>query len=119
MSHDDLTASYMAGFERGKDEAEDRIADRLDDYVAALTAAKSRMHALEEANAELRKCLEMIRDFPKDGNPRRTKDGYPGEVIFDDFAYKRMVDSYREAAVEGLDRAARSTLSPQKEGEKP
>lgn len=55
-------------------------------------------------NARLRKALEAIRDFPKPGNPRRTEDGYPAEIAYDEFAYRRVVDSYRDAA--------RAALSP-------
>jgi hypothetical protein len=36
--------------------------------------------------------------YPKKGvDPRRTNDGYPLEVVYDVFAYKRMVKSYRDA----------------------
>ena len=41
---------------------------------------------------------EIIRtliDFPPPDYPRRTKDGYPSELMYDEFAYKRMVDCYR------------------------
>ncbi len=56
----------------------------------------------------MREALEAIRDYPSpDG--RRADDGYPDEIIYDEFAYRRMVDSYRAAAEAGL------TL-PDKEG---
>ncbi len=49
----------------------------------------------------MREVLEAIRDYPlPDG--RRTDDGYPAEVIYDEYAYRRMVDSYRAAAEAGL-----------------
>ncbi len=48
---------------------------------------------------EARRRLEAVRDFPKKGEPRRTKDGYPQELIIDEFSYKRMVDSYRKVAI--------------------
>lgn len=35
--------------------------------------------------------------YPRKGHPRRCKDGYPTEMVYDEFAYKRMVDSYRDA----------------------
>lgn len=41
--------------------------------------------------------LQNIIDYPKEGHPRRTSDGYPEEMEYDDFAYERMVDSYRAA----------------------
>ncbi|MHA6684442.1 hypothetical protein [Mesorhizobium sp. A556] len=52
--------------------------------------------------AEALKRLEAIRDYPKEGDSRRTEDGYPLEIVYDEFAYKRMVDSYREVAVSFL-----------------
>lgn len=41
--------------------------------------------------------LDAIADYPPKGHPRRAKDGYPAEVAYDEFAYKRAIDSYREA----------------------
>ena len=41
--------------------------------------------------------LEMIAAYPPEGHRRRTEDGYPAEIVYDDFAYKRIVDTYREA----------------------
>lgn len=52
--------------------------------------------------------LISIRDYPVNGAPRRTDGGYPVEVIYDEYAYKRMVDSYREAARAGLSKKKRS-----------
>ena len=52
-------------------------------------------------------CLQRIRDFPPKGYPRRTKDGYPDELAYDEFAYKRMVDTFRETARIGLARAGK------------
>lgn len=46
--------------------------------------------------AELISTLERIRDYPPEGG-KRTDDGYPLEVVYDEWAYRRMVDSYREA----------------------
>lgn len=58
---------------------------------------------MDDEISELRKCLELIRDFK--GGKRTTEDGYPAEIVHDEFAYKRIVDTYRDAAREGLRRA--------------
>ncbi len=49
----------------------------------------------------MKEALEAIRDYPQEGG-RRTEDGYPSEVVYDEFAYRRMVNSYRAAAEAGL-----------------
>jgi len=47
---------------------------------------------------ELKKAVRSIIAYPKKGaNSRRTNDGYPSEIVYDVFAYKRMVKSYRDA----------------------
>lgn len=55
--------------------------------------------------AAARECLEAIRDYPPPGG-RVTKgsDGtlIPAEVVYDQFAYERMIGSYRAAARAGL-----------------
>ncbi len=51
-----------------------------------------------------KKAITQVIPYPKKGTPRRTKDGYPSEVSYDEFAYKRMVDSYRDALKEILRR---------------
>ena len=52
--------------------------------------------------AKEKKAIKKIISYPEKGMPRRTKDGYPLEVVHDEFAYKRMVDSYRDALKEIL-----------------
>lgn len=47
--------------------------------------------------AKEKKMIKKIIDYPEKGNTRRTKDGYPSEMVYDEYAYKRMVDSYRDA----------------------
>jgi hypothetical protein len=72
---------------------------------AALALAARKVNTAHEAYArqeELQKALADIRDFPKPGTSRRTDEGYPLEIDYDDFAYKRIVDSYREAAARAL-----------------
>jgi transketolase C-terminal domain/subunit len=46
--------------------------------------------------------LTTARDYPPSGHPRRTGDGYPAEVVYDEFAYKRVVDTYRSALSHAL-----------------
>jgi hypothetical protein len=46
----------------------------------------------------IKDALREIISYPKKGvDARRTKRGYPSEIIYDDFAYERMVRSYRTA----------------------
>lgn len=56
---------------------------------------------------QMREALESIRDFPKPGTSRRTEDGYPDEIVYDEFAYRRIVDSYRECARAALNGGAK------------
>jgi len=51
---------------------------------------------------EIRSALRGVIAYPDKNDPRRTKDGYPLEIIYDVFAYKRIVRSYREALKEIL-----------------
>ena len=48
----------------------------------------------------MEEALEAIRDYPQ--GDRQTDDGYPDEIQYDEFAYRRLVDSYRAAAEAGL-----------------
>ena len=52
--------------------------------------------------AKEKKAIKKIISYPEKGNPRRTKDGYPSEAVYDEYAYKRIVDSYRNALKEIL-----------------
>lgn len=49
---------------------------------------------------EYRRVLKAIRDYGKSG-PRSDK-GYPSEIVYDSYAYKRLVNSYRQAAADAL-----------------
>lgn len=71
--------------------------DRYYSQRAALTAAEAERDRLREA-------LKVIAEYPRKGQPRRTSDGYPAEIAYDEYAYKRIVDTYRVRA-----RAALST----------
>ena len=51
---------------------------------------------------KLAKALESIASYPKEGQSRRTEDGYPEELAYDEFAYKRMVDTYRACANDAI-----------------
>lgn len=55
--------------------------------------------------AELIERLEGLRDWPDESYERRTEDGYPQEMVYDEYAYKRMVDGYREALDEIIQEA--------------
>jgi hypothetical protein len=46
--------------------------------------------------------IKEIIAYPKKGSSRRTQDGYPDEIIFDEFAYKRMVAFYRKVLKKAL-----------------
>lgn len=45
----------------------------------------------------IRKALKSVIAYPEKGNPRRTKNGYPAELIYDKWSYERMVRSFRTA----------------------
>lgn len=68
------------------------------DFARSLSDAKTLILGLVKQNYEFRKALETIRDFPTPEASRRTEDGYPEEIVYDEFAYRRIVDSYREFA---------------------
>lgn len=51
----------------------------------------------------IRKALKDVIAYPEKGHPRRTKDGYPSELAYDEFAYKRIVNSFRDALKEILE----------------
>lgn len=51
---------------------------------------------------KLRKSIKKFIAYPPNGHPRRTNDGYPEEFTYDEYAYKRMVDSFREALTKVL-----------------
>ena len=64
----------------------------MEDAIA--TKATSELKGLVRQAVEK---LEMIAGYPPEGHNRRTEDGYPAEFVYDDFAYKRMVNTYRDA----------------------
>jgi hypothetical protein len=51
----------------------------------------------EEKLEGIRKAITKIIEYPGKDHSRRTKDGYPLEFVYDEFAYQRIVDSYRDA----------------------
>jgi hypothetical protein len=53
-------------------------------------------------NHRMKNCLKLILEYPPETESRRTKDGYPAEMSYDEFAYRRLVDTYRAAASRGL-----------------
>ena len=44
----------------------------------------------------IKKALRDIISYPKKGDPGGTEDGFPLEIVYNKFAYKRMVISYRD-----------------------
>ena len=51
----------------------------------------------------IRKALKQVIEYPTKEQGRRTKDGYPSEIIYDKWAYRRMIDSVRRALKEILE----------------
>ena len=52
----------------------------------------------KEKLQDIKKALQGIIAYPVKGvDRRRTKEGYPTEIIYDKFSYERMVTSYRKA----------------------
>ena len=60
------------------------------------------MNKIKKQRNKYRKFLKIIRDFPPKGYSRRTEDGYPAEIVYDEYAYKRIINSYRKLAKKGL-----------------
>jgi hypothetical protein len=54
---------------------------------------------------EMLKALEAIRDYGNAAHERGNDEGYPGEIVYDEFTYKRIVDAYREAANKAIQKA--------------
>lgn len=63
---------------------------------------KERFIEMADENERLKSALRAMAEYPPPGHDRRTDDGYPVEFDYDEFAYKRMVDSYRDYARESL-----------------
>lgn len=78
------------------------VLDARGDVIEGGVALVEDVARLLASAPAMREALEAIRDYPRKGEPRRTKDGYPAEVCYDEFAYKRIVDSYRDIARAGL-----------------
>lgn len=60
------------------------------------------MKKLHENCDAMEASLYAILQYPNEDHPRRTKDGYPSEIVYDEYAYKRMIDTYRRSAKIGL-----------------
>ena len=48
----------------------------------------------------MKKAIRQVINYPTKKQGRRTEDGYPLEFSYDEFAYKRMIDSIRDALKE-------------------
>ena len=88
----------LADAERERDELLKKSdwTPRYQSMLARVESAEKEAQSAEAKLAEAVKVMEAIRDYPKAG--RTTEDGYPSEIVYDEFAYKRMVDSYRATA---------------------
>ena len=42
-----------------------------------------------------KRILKDLVNFPPKDYPRRTKEGYPSELVYDEFSYERMIGFYR------------------------
>lgn len=80
---------------------------------AKLAAVARERDTLTERLAEMEAGLARIRDYPEPGESKGTDDGYPLEVVYDKFAYRRIIDSYRAAASQALGRARKETPDAQ------
>lgn len=56
-----------------------------------------RRKELEDTLLFIHKGVLQVAEYPRPGEPRRTSDGYPTEFSYDEFSYKRMLDSIRKA----------------------
>ena len=80
--------------------------------VLALTADRDRLRDVLDAARDV---LTAIRDYP--GAENGDEDGYPIEVVCDQYAYRRIVDSYRRAARQGLEATEAADRAPDAGGE--
>jgi len=73
------------------------LSERYRQVKQNLDGAFVRITSLEEAVETTRLLIQSLIEWPEEGYDRRTEDGYPQEMGYDEFAYKRMVDTYRES----------------------
>ena len=45
---------------------------------------------------ELKYGIQHLIDWPSEDYERRSDDGYPTEFVYDEFAYRRIIDGYRK-----------------------
>jgi len=70
--------------------------DEVNDAI--IVAAWNRRTPAANSYPLLVEALTKIRDFPPMDYPRRDEDGYPSEIVYDAFAYRRIVDTFRDFA---------------------
>jgi hypothetical protein len=90
---------------------------RFNGAVGLKDQQRMRAEAAEATCEKLAAALDAIATYPKEGQPRRTEDGYPAELAYDEFAYKRMVDTYRACANDVLS-LANLAEKPKRENER-
>lgn len=88
---DDLVRVEIPMAERGNEP------DGIECRDATITEQDRVITAQAERIAELERGILNIAAYPM-GSGRCTDDGYPSEISYDEFAYRRLVDSYRAAA---------------------
>ena len=98
---ENLVRSHAVGVGDDLDELWDSMgAEQRDGCSRASAGIAAYRRKVEAERDELRRVLAAIRDYPPDD--RRDEDGYPAEVCHDEWAYRRVVDAYREAAETAL-----------------
>jgi len=51
-----------------------------------------------DRHKQMKKAIQKIIEYPKGKDEdRMTEEGYPSELVYDEWVYNRMVDSYRGA----------------------
>lgn len=80
-----------------KEDGADSPVDFGDAEILARTVLAAQGEASSVPSGVIRG-LEWIRDYPTEADGRRDDDGYPLEVVYDEYAYRRIVDTYRESA---------------------
>ena len=72
------------------------------ELVLNCSQKQQQIEDLQAENQRLKEALIAIAEYPPQGHERRSDDGYPLEMVYDEFAYQRIVDVYREAAAKAL-----------------
>jgi hypothetical protein len=85
------------------------LKEKIKKQKTEIELLKAKIKVLEEG-------LNWFITFPDKDYERRTEDGYPSEIIYDEFAYKRMIRTYRKSA-ENILYNANKTNNKEKDNE--